>query len=78
MSNLEKETIDTLTNPTLDFTEEMQLEGSSNELDHNQFINGDQVDLLGDGVPGYETTGESTPEDDIGNDQLNCSPEPTG
>ncbi|KTD46847.1 hypothetical protein Lrub_1769 [Legionella rubrilucens] len=74
MSNLEKETVDTLVKPEPDFSDELSLEDSSNELNQNQFISGDEVDLLGDGVPGYETTGECDPVDQIGNDILVNSP----
>ncbi|QRN02794.1 hypothetical protein GH742_02260 [Legionella sp. MW5194] len=74
MSNLEKETVDTLVKPEPDFGDELSLEDSCNELNQNQFISGDEVDLLGDGVPGYETTGESDPLDQIGNDILVNSP----
>ncbi|WED43273.1 hypothetical protein [Legionella cardiaca] len=69
MTKLEKETVDTLIKPQVDFSDELALEGSSNELNQNQFIGGDEVNLLGDGVPGYETTGETTPEDEIANSQ---------
>ncbi|KTC76745.1 hypothetical protein [Legionella brunensis] len=67
MSDLEKLTEDTLIQPELDFGEELELEGSSNQLNQNQFIGGDEVNLLGDGVPGYETTGETDPEDEVAN-----------
>jgi len=48
-----------------ELTEEMKLEGSSNDLDHNQFNRGDEVDLVGDGIPGYETTGVDGTDDEI-------------
>ncbi|CEK11864.1 hypothetical protein [Legionella hackeliae] len=65
MSNLEKETVDTLIQPELDFPDELQLEDTSNEFNQNQFRGGDEVNLLGDGVPGYQTSGESDGEDEI-------------
>lgn len=46
-------------------TEEMKLEGTSNDMEHSSFVRGDEVDLLGEGVPGYQTTGESHPTDQI-------------
>lgn len=70
MSNLEKTSVDTLVKPEADFVDELQQQGSSNELNQNQFIGGDQVDLLGDGVPGYESTGEAEPNDEIANNLL--------
>ncbi|BCA94298.1 hypothetical protein TUM19329_06590 [Legionella antarctica] len=68
MVDLEKEP-DTIISPTDALTEEMKLEGTSNDLDHNQFIGGDEVNLLGDGVPGYETTGVDGTDDEIAEQQ---------
>ncbi len=65
MVDLEKQTSDTLITPDQDVTEEMQLEGSSNDTDHNQFTGADEENSLGDGVPGYETTGEDGTDDDL-------------
>lgn len=73
MSKLEKETVDTLIKPEVDFPDELALEGSSNEFNQNQFIGGDEVDLLEDGVPGYETTGEEDPDDEVAS-QMNNQP----
>lgn len=71
MVTLEKEP-DTLSPPSaeelaLRLTEEMKLAGTSNDLEHSSFISGDEVNLIGDGVPGYETTGveESNDEDEL-------------
>lgn len=74
MSHLEKETVDTLVKPDPDLADELSLEGTSNEFNQNQFVSGDEVDLLGDGVPGYETTGECDPNDEIGNNSLVNNP----
>ncbi|KTD65343.1 hypothetical protein [Legionella spiritensis] len=78
MSNLQKETVDTLVKPEPDLTDELELGGSSNEFNQNQFVSGDQVDLKGGGVPAYETTGEVDPNDDIGNDEMENDPQFTG
>ena len=66
MVNLEKEpdTIISAQDP-LALTEEMKIEASSNELDHNQFQSADEVDLIGDGVPGYEATSEAGTDDEL-------------
>jgi hypothetical protein len=45
--------------------QELELEGSDNDELHNQFVGGDQVDSLGDGIPGYETTGVDGTDDQI-------------
>ena len=45
-------------------TEEMKLEGTSNDLEHTTFIRADEGNLLGDGVPGYQTTGVEESNDD--------------
>lgn len=45
-------------------TEEMKLEGTTNDLEHSTFVNGGEVNLLGDGVPGYQTTGVEEGNDD--------------
>jgi hypothetical protein len=54
---------DTVFDP-LDIVKRMKLAGSDNDTDNNQFMGGDEVDLLGDGVPGYETTGVPESNDD--------------
>ena len=66
MSNLEKgpDTVITSEDPALKLIEDMKLQGTSNDLDHYQGNSGDEVDLLGDGVPGYETTGVAGTDDD--------------
>ncbi|HAU1297077.1 TPA: hypothetical protein JBI36_12885 [Legionella pneumophila] len=56
---------DTVLDPKDILTEEMKLEGSDNDMDHNQFTRGDEVDLVGDGAPGYETTGQDGTDDEI-------------
>lgn len=71
MSILEKETEDSLIEPELDLSEDLKLSGTSNDFNQNQFQGGDMVDLLGDGVPGYETTGEDETDDDIALNVLN-------
>lgn len=76
MSNMEKETVDTLVKPDQGFAEELKLAGSSNDMNQNQFRGGDEVDLLGDGVPGYETTGEEDTDDEIAQQQLSNTPTP--
>jgi hypothetical protein len=53
----------------------MKLEGSSNDTDHNTFNRGDEVDLVGDGIPGYETTGVDGTDDQI-EDQIEASMRP--
>ncbi|ASQ44979.1 hypothetical protein [Legionella clemsonensis] len=75
MSEQEKETVDTLIQPESDFSDELELEGSSNEFNQNQFQGGDEVDLLDDGVPGYETTGEDGEDDEIAQ-ETHPSPHP--
>lgn len=55
---------DTVFDP-IDVLKRMQLAGSDNDTDNNQFTGGDEVDLLGDGVPGYETTGVDGTDDDL-------------
>ncbi|KTD07350.1 hypothetical protein [Legionella jamestowniensis] len=75
MSDLEKETVDTLIKPELDFADELELEDSTDEFNQNQFRGGDEVDLLGDGVPGYQTTGEDGEEDEIA-EETHPSPHP--
>ena len=57
---------DTIQDPAEAIIERMKLEGSDNDSDHNLFTAGDEVDMLGDGVPGYETTGEDGTDDEIG------------
>jgi hypothetical protein len=64
MANLQKEP-DTIISPEDALTERMKLEGTTNDLDHNQFTSADEVDLLGDGVPGYETTGVDGTDDEV-------------
>ncbi|CEG57873.1 hypothetical protein [Legionella fallonii] len=74
MTNLEKEP-DTLTSPEDVLSPDilspesvknaLQLAGTDNDLNQNQFIGGDQVNLLGDGVPGYEATGVSGTDDEL-------------
>jgi hypothetical protein len=59
---------DTLVSPE-DLIEELKLDGSSNDLDNNQFMGGDETNLLGDGVPGYETTGVDGTDDDLAEQQ---------
>lgn len=59
-------------------TEEMKLQGASNDLEHSSFISGDEVNLLGDGVPGYETTGVPDSDDDIGLQMTTPVPRPNG
>lgn len=54
---------DTILDPADILTEQMKLEGSDNDTDHNQFTRGDETDLIGDGIPGYETTGEDGTDD---------------
>ncbi|KTD18236.1 hypothetical protein [Legionella jordanis] len=76
MSILEKETEDSLIEPELDLSEDLKLSGTSNDFNQNQFQGGDMVDLLGDGVPGYETTGEDETDDDIALNVLNKKPTP--
>lgn len=56
-------------------TEQMKLEGSSNDTDHNTFIRGDEVNLVGDGIPGYETTGVDGTDDQIA-DEIAASMQP--
>lgn len=68
MANLEPEP-DSIQDPAEALKERMKLEGSDNDTDHNSFTSGDEVDLLGDGVPGYETTGEAGTDDDIAEEQ---------
>ncbi len=68
MVDLEKEP-DTIISPTDALTEELKLEGTSNDLNQNQFIGGDMENSLGDGVPGYETTGVDGTDDDIAEQQ---------
>lgn len=67
MGELEKESEDTMITPDLDLPLELELEGSSNELNQNQFTGSDMTNSLGDGVPGYETTGETHPIDEVEN-----------
>lgn len=74
MADLEKMTVDTLVKPEADLDEQLKLEGSSDEQNQNQFIGGDEVDLLGDGVQGYETTGEAEPNDSIANSLMKPKP----
>ncbi len=69
MVDLEKEP-DTITSPEDVLSPEavknaLQLEGTDNDLNQNQFISGDEVNLLGDGVPGYEATSISGTDDEI-------------
>lgn len=75
MADLEKQTTDTLQSPDQELTEELQLEGSSNDTDHNQFLGSDEVDSLGDGVPGYETTEEDGTDDEL-SQQMSTTPRP--
>lgn len=63
MANLEKEA-DSILSPLDALSEELKIPGTDNDLEHNQFIGGDEVDLLNDGVPGYETTGVDGTDDD--------------
>ncbi|KTD65141.1 hypothetical protein [Legionella shakespearei] len=58
-----------------DLTEQMKMEGSSNDTDHNTFTRGDEVDLVGDGIPGYETTGVDGTDDQI-EDEIEASMQP--
>lgn len=60
---------DTIVSPSDVLADEMKLEGTSNDLNQNQFIGGDMTNLLGDGVPGYETTGVDGTDDDIAEQQ---------
>ncbi|WP_419419481.1 hypothetical protein ACNVED_13350 [Legionella sp. D16C41] len=46
---------------------DLALAGTSNELNQNQFRGAEMGNLLGDGVPGYETTGEEHPIDEVEN-----------
>ena len=64
MVDLEKETIDTLTMPVQGIGLEWQPAGSADLLNQNLFLGADEVDSLGDGVPGYEATGECLPIDE--------------
>jgi len=48
----------------LELTEKMQSSGTSNDLDHSSPVRGDEVNMLGNGVPGYETTGVPESEDE--------------
>lgn len=66
---------DTIITPEDSLTEQMKLEGSDNDTDHNTFIRGDEVDLVGDGIPGYETTGVDGTDDEI-EDQIEASMKP--
>ena len=59
---------DTIVSPE-DLIEQLKLAGSSNDLDNNQFMGGDETNLLGDGVPGYETTGVDGTDDDLAEQQ---------
>ena len=59
-------------------TEEMKLAGTSNDLEHSSFVSGDEVELLGDGVPGYEATGVPDSDDDIGLQMTTPVPRPNG
>lgn len=68
MVKLESES-DSIQDPADALTERMQLEGSDNDTDHNSFTAGDEVNLLGDGVPGYETTGVDGTDDEIAEQQ---------
>lgn len=43
----------------------MKIEGTTNSLDHTQFMGADEVNLPGDGVPGYKATGEDGTDDEI-------------
>ena len=47
--------------PTLqeEIEQDLKQEGSSNDMLENSFVGSDMVDSLEDGVPGYETEGES-------------------
>lgn len=56
---------DTIINAEDGLAESLKLEGSSNDTDHNQFQASDEVDALGDGVPGYQTTGQEGRDDQI-------------
>ena len=82
MATLEKEpdTSTLLSDEALanQLTEEMKLQGTSNDLEHSSFISGDEVNLLGDGVPGYETTGVPDSDDDIGLQMTTPVPRPNG
>jgi hypothetical protein len=67
MGELEKESEDTVITPDLDLVLELALEGSSNTLNQNQFTGADMTNSLGDGVPGYETSSETHPIDQVEN-----------
>ena len=68
MVKLEREP-DSIVDPIEAISERMKLEGSDNDSDHNLFTAGDEVNLLGDGVPGYETTGVGGTDDEIANQE---------
>lgn len=57
IDNIEEELAEAL-------TEEMKIAGSSNDMEHSQYVRGGEVDLVGDGVPPYETDGEAHPMDE--------------
>ncbi len=57
-------------------TEEMKLAETSNDLEHSSFVSGDEVDRLGDGVPGYETTGVTDDQDETGLQMTTPVPRP--
>jgi len=66
MADLEKESVDTIITPDQGLTEEMKQEGTDNDMEHNTFNQrGQEVDLVGGGVPGYETTGQEGTNDQL-------------
>ena len=74
MVDMQKEP-DTIISPTDALANELKLEATTNDTNQNQFLGGDMVDLLGNGVPGYETTGVDGSDDDVEN-QLSIKPKP--
>ena len=56
---------DSIITPEDGLAESLKLEGSSNDTDHNQFLGSDEVDALGDGIAGYQSTGQEGSDDQI-------------
>lgn len=65
MVKLEKEAVDTVITPDEMLGEELELAGTDNDEEHNSFVGADADNLLGDGVPGYQVTGQEGTDDQI-------------
>ncbi|KTD26054.1 hypothetical protein [Legionella israelensis] len=65
MVKMEKELVDTVITPDEELSEELELAETDNDEEHNSFIGADESNLLEDGVPGYQTTGQEGTDDQI-------------